>query len=279
MIKDNAAMSNTEEQYRLKQLENESIYIIREAYRMLRKPALLWSMGKDSTVMLWLAKKAFFGRIPFPVLHIDTSFKIPEMITYRDQKAKEWEIDLRIFQNKQALLGGMNPTLGKLECCTALKTEALKSAMSEGDIQTIFAAIRHDEESSRSKEKIFSPRGEGSSWHYQEQPPEFWNDFQTEFPEKTEVRVHPVLRWTELDIWLYIQQNKIPVLDLYSARNGYRYRSVGCAPCTQPIPSSASTVEEIIAELRVTKIGERSGRAQDQADHYALQKLRAKGYM
>ncbi len=260
-------------------LENESVYILREAYCTLVKPAMLWSMGKDSTVMLWLTRKAFFGRIPFPVVHIDTSFKIPEMIRFRDEKAKEWGLDLRISANFAALSAGMNPARGKLECCTALKTEALRAFLREQGFQSIFAAIRRDEEGSRGKERIFSPRGTGSIWNYSEQPPEFWNEYQTDCAPGTEMRVHPLLSWTELDIWLYIRAKQIPVLDLYFSRNGRRYRSVGCAPCTGSVASAAATLDEIIAELRITRVGERTGRAQDQADRYALQKLRAEGYM
>lgn len=272
-------MQESEERLRLKRLENESIYILREAYRCLPKPAMLWSMGKDSTVMLWLARKAFYGRIPFPLVHIDTSYKIPEMIRFRDEKAKEWKLDLRISSNHEALGSGMNPGKGKLECCTALKTDALKKFLAKEGFQTIFAAIRRDEEGSRGKERFFSPRGEGSLWNYKDQPPEFWNSCQTEFPPGTEVRVHPLLHWTELDIWLYIREKNIPVLDLYFAKNGKRYRSVGCAPCTGTVDSTAANLDEVIAELRSTKVGERAGRAQDKVDRYAMQKLRAKGYM
>ncbi|MGZ3690741.1 MAG: sulfate adenylyltransferase subunit CysD, partial [Pseudobdellovibrio sp.] len=167
-------MLTSEEKERISFLENESIYIIREAYSQLSKLGMLWSMGKDSTVMLWLTKKAFFGRVPFPVLHIDTSYKIPEMIRFRDEKAVEWGLDLRVGQNKTALQSGMNPEKGRLECCTALKTEALKQFIQNQNIQTVFAAIRQDEEGSRGKERIFSPRGEGSTWNYKEQPPEMW---------------------------------------------------------------------------------------------------------
>jgi sulfate adenylyltransferase subunit 2 len=264
---------------RLRQLENEAIYILREAYRTLSKPAMLWSMGKDSSVMLALTRKAFFGKVPFPVVHIDTSFKIPEMIRFRDQKAKEWGLDLRISTNRQALAAGMNHEKGRLECCTALKTQALKTFLKEQDFTTIFAAIRLDEEGSRGKERIFSPRGAGSEWNYREQPPQFWNEYQTDVSPGTEMRVHPILNWTELDLWLYIREQNIPVLDLYFARNGRRYRSVGCAPCTGTIASNAANLDEVIEELRTTKIGERTGRAQDQADRYAMQKLRAQGYM
>jgi len=272
-------MQDVSEERRLHALEHESVYILREAYRTLSHPALLWSMGKDSTVMLWLAKNAFFGRIPFPVVHIDTDFKIPEMISFRDTKAKEWGLDLRVGSNRAALKAGMNPDRGKLECCTALKTEALKALLKREGFRTIFVAIRRDEEGSRGKERVFSPRGSASDWDYREQPPAFWNNFQTEFQEGTEVRVHPILHWTELDVWLYIRKNKIPLLDLYFARNGRRYRSVGCAPCTGTVVSDAAALDSVIEELRHTKIGERAGRAQDKADRYAMQKLRSKGYM
>lgn len=264
---------------RLAKLENESIYILREAYRLFPRLALLWSMGKDSTAMLWLTRKAFFGRIPFPVLHIDTNYKIPEMIHFRNEKAKEWGLDLHIGSNIKALSDGMNPTLGRLECCMSLKTDALKNLLKEQKIESVFAAIRRDEEGSRGKERFFSPRGENSTWNYKEQPPEYWNDYQTEFSPGTEVRVHPLLNWTELDIWLYTRANKIPTLSLYYAKNGQRYRSVGCAPCSGTVSSQAESIDEIILELRTTKTGERSGRAQDKADRYAMQKLRAKGYM
>ncbi len=229
--------------------------------------------------MLWLTRKAFFGKVPFPVVHIDTSYKIPEMIRFRDETAQEWGLDLRISCNRAALASGMNPNRGKLECCTALKTNALRSFLLEQDFSTIFAAIRLDEEGSRGKERIFSPRGAGSQWNYREQPPQFWNEYQTDVVSGTEMRVHPVLNWTELDIWLYIRAQKIPVLDLYFARGGKRYRSVGCAPCTGAVASTARTLDEVIEELRTTKIGERTGRAQDQADRYAMQKLRSQGYM
>ena len=270
---------SNDEEARLSELENESLYILREAHRTMKKTAMLWSMGKDSTVMLWLARKAFFGHIPFPVVHIDTSYKIPEMIRFREEMAAKWALDLRISTNRAALASGMHHSRGKLECCTALKTEALKEFLRQEGIHTIFAAIRRDEEGSRGKEKVFSPRGEGSVWKYKEQAPEFWNDYQTEYPDGTEVRVHPILRWTELDVWLYIRKYQIPVLDLYFSREGKRYRSVGCAPCTKAMISKARTLDEMIEELKTTKVGERAGRAQDLADRYAMQKLRAKGYM
>jgi sulfate adenylyltransferase subunit 2 len=268
-----------DEEIRLRALENESLYVMREAYRKFPKLALLWSMGKDSTVMLWLARKAFFGRVPFPVVHIDTSYKFPEMVRYRDAKAKEWGLDFQLGKNAAALAGGMGPQRGKLECCTALKTEGLKAFLAEKDYRAAFVAIRRDEEGSRGKERVFSPRNAQARWDYREQPPELWNHYQTDIEPGSHVRVHPILHWSELDMWLYIRRENIPVLDLYFAKNGQRYRSVGCAPCTGSTPSNASSVDEIIAELRVTRISERAGRAQDHAAKYAMQKLREEGYM
>lgn len=267
-----------EEEKRLRDLESETIYILREGLRFPR-PAMLWSMGKDSSVMLWIARKAFFGHIPFPVIHIDTSYKMPEMIIFRDKVAKEWGLDLQISQNKSALDNGMNPGIGRLECCGALKTQALKTFINEKDYRAVFAAIRQDEEGSRGKERIFSPRNSASTWDYREQPPQLWDLFPGDQPAGSHMRIHPILHWSELDIWLYIRKENIPVLPLYFSQKNLRYRSVGCAPCTSPVESNASTIDEIIEELRVTKVGERSGRAQDKADRYAMQKLRKEGYM
>ncbi|MGZ3787480.1 MAG: sulfate adenylyltransferase subunit CysD, partial [Bacteriovorax sp.] len=186
---------------RLNELEQQSIYIIREAYKKFPKLAMLWSMGKDSTVMLWLVRKAFFGRVPFPMVHIDTTFKIPEMIKYRDEKAKEWGLNLIVAKNEKALADGMNPTIGRLECCTALKTDALKNFLEQNPFQAIFVAIRRDEEGTRAKERYFSPRDESFKWDFTEQPPELWDQYNTDFPSDVHVRVHPLLHWSELDIW------------------------------------------------------------------------------
>ncbi len=240
---------------------------------------MLWSIGKDSNVMLWLARKAFFGHVPFPLVHIDTSFKIPEMIEFRDRMAKEWGLDLIIGQNKPALEGGMNHTIGRVTCCTALKTEGLKQIVEAHGFEGVFAGIRRDEEGTRAKERVFSPRGERSEWDVREQPPEFWDQYKTEFPPGTHVRIHPLLHWTEIDIWRYIRRESIPVVDLYFAKDGKRYRSLGCAPCTAPIASTAANVDEIIAELEQTRVSERAGRAQDQEAEDAFERLRVDGYM
>lgn len=260
-------------------LENQSIYILREAHRKFRKLAMLWSIGKDSTVLLWLARKAFLGHCPVPLVHIDTSLKIPEMIDFRDRVAKEWGLRLIVGQNTQALAEGMSPEKGRITCCNALKTEALQQLMAEQEFTGLILGIRRDEEGTRAKERYFSPRNKDFEWNYKDQPPEFWDQFKTDFDKDTHVRVHPLLHWTEIDVWRYIQREKIPIVDLYFARNGERYRSLGCAPCTGRIKSEAETVDEIIEELSTITTSERSVRAQDQEDTYAMQKLRAKGYM
>lgn len=263
----------------LDRLENESIFVIREAYKKLGKIGMLWSVGKDSGVILHLMRKAFLGNAPIPLIHIDTSYKIPEMIKFRDYYAKKWNLDLIVHQNKDALKNGMNPEKGRLVCCKALKTDPLNEIIKKEKFQAIIAGIRRDEEGSRAKERFFSPRTEKAQWDYKDQPPEFWDQFQTDFDKDIHVRVHPILQWSEINIWEYIKRENIPVLDLYFSKNGKRYRSLGCAPCTKAVESSASNIDEIIAELRTTKTSERASRAQDQADSHAMQKLRSEGYM
>jgi len=260
-------------------LENQSIYIFREAQRKFKNLAMLWSIGKDSTTLLWLARKAFFGRVPFPLVHIDTGFKHPEMIAYRDRMAKEWVVDLIVGRNEEALCQGMEPGKGRFQCCNALKTQGLQLLLDRRGFKGVFLGIRRDEEGSRAKERIFSPRDRNFEWNYKDQPPELWDQFNTSFGPETHVRIHPLLSWTELDIWKYIRREKIPICPLYLSREGKRFRSLGCVPCNFPISSSASTVDEIIEELKVTKTPERAGRAQDHEAAYMMQKLRSLGYM
>ncbi len=264
---------------RLSQLEHQSIYIIREAYAQYNKLAVLWSIGKDSTVLLWLIRKAFCGHVPFPAVHIDTTYKIPEMIRYRDAYAKEWDIDLKIGGNKKALEEGMGPDKGKVTCCDALKTRALQQLLEEEKYHGLFLGIRRDEEGTRAKERFFSPRDIHFEWNFKDQMPEIWDQFNTHFDENTHVRIHPILQWTEIDVWEYIQRENIPIIDLYFAKNGKRYRSLGCESCTGTVASHATTIDQIIEELKNTNVTERHGRAQDQESLYAMQKLRAKGYM
>ena len=284
---------------RLDELESQSVYIFREAFKHFRSLCMLWSIGKDSTVMLWLARKAFFGHVPFPLVHIDTAYKIPSMIEYRDRVAREWKLTMVVGQNTAALADGMNHTRGRLTCCAALKTEALKHTLdgswprmrlgADGEYREerngepftgVIVGARADEEGSRSKERYFSPRDKNSDWDIADQPPELWNQFKTDFAPGTSVRIHPLLDWTEINIWEYIEREKIPIIDLYFDKgSGRRYRSIGCDPCTGSIQSCATTPEEIIVELRKTTIPERAGRAQDQEDTYAMEKLRREGYM
>lgn len=283
----------------LDELEDQAVYILREAYRHFRSLCMLWSIGKDSTVMLWLTRKAFFGHVPFPLVHIDTSYKIPAMIEYRDKLAREWGLTMVVGQNRAALADGMNHTRGRMKCCGALKTDALRHTLDgswprmrmdadgvyreekNGAPYTgVIVGARGDEEGSRSKERYFSPRDKNSDWDIAEQPPELWNQFKTEFAPGTHVRIHPILDWTETNIWEYIERENVPITDLYFGnKEGRRYRSLGCDPCTGMIDSTAKNPAEIIVELRKTNVPERAGRAQDKEDPYALEKLRREGYM
>jgi sulfate adenylyltransferase subunit 2 len=264
----------------LDELENQSIFILREAYKNFKNLAMLWSIGKDSTVLVWLARKAFFGHCPVPLVHIDTSFKIPAMIKYRDEFAKKWGLNLVVGGNQKALDEGMNHEKGRLVCCEALKTMGLQAIMEERGYTGLMLGIRRDEEGTRAKERYFSPRDKNFEWNFKDQPPELWDQFKTSFSPETHIRIHPILHRTELNVWEYIHREKIPIIDLYFANaEGKRYRSLGCEPCTVPIDSKARNVEEVIAELKDTTSAERSGRAQDQENTYAMQKLRARGYM
>ena len=263
----------------LDKLESKSVYILREAFAKIERLGMLWSMGKDSTVLLWLVRKAFLGHCPIPLIHIDTTYKIPEMIEYRDRYAREWNLDLTVSINKAALADGMNHTVGKVTCCSALKTEPLRAIVEKGEYGGLVVGVRRDEQGTRAKERYFSRRNSESEWEVHDQPPEFWGQFNTDFEPGSHVRVHPLLDWTEVDIWRYIEREDIPVPDLYFARNGKRYRSLGCAPCTAPIDSNATTVAEIITELINTTASERDGRAQDQESEDAFERLRRDGYM
>lgn len=290
----------------LDRLENRSIHILREAYSEFKNLCMLWSIGKDSTVLLWLARKAFFGHVPFPLIHIDTRYKIPEMIEYRDRLALEWKLDMIYGENSEALKKKMTFPDGnatRLQCCRLLKTEALKNTLNgtwpryrlnhetgkyEIDKNTepftgVIVGVRSDEEGSRSKERYFSPRDRNNDWDVSDQPPEFWNQYKTDFAPGTHVRIHPLLDWTELNIWEYIRRENIPVVSLYFDQgDGTRYRSLGCWPCTKPVQSTAKNVDDIVEELssgKFAKIAERAGREQDKEDGGGLEELRREGYM
>lgn len=263
----------------LDRLENQSIFIIREAYSQFRDVASLWSIGKDSTTLIWLIRKAFFGKVPFPVVHIDTSYKFKEIYEFRDKYAKEWGLNLIVARNEEALAAGMGPDKGKFKCCNELKTVALKKAIAEHRFKALYLGIRRDEHGIRAKERVFSPRDEDFEWDYKNQPPELWDQYKTKAAEEEHIRVHPLLGWRELDVWEYVKRENIPVVELYFAKGGKRFRSIGCETCCGPIDSDADTIEKIVDELRVSKISERSGRAQDKEDAYTMQKLRSLGYM
>ena len=268
---------------RLDELESKSIYIIREAYAQCRKLALLWSIGKDSSTLLWLARKAFYGKLPFPVLHIDTGRKFKEMIEFRDARAREFGLKLVVARNEEALAGAEpgKPLTGggKLDCCTALKTQALQQAIARHGFKALLLGIRRDEHGIRAKERYFSPRDENFQWNYKNQPAELWDQYRSRSDEGSHMRIHPLLHWSELDIWCYVRREAIPTVPLYFARNGKRYRSIGCECCCAPVESQADTLDAIVHELQTTTTSERAGRAQDKENAYTMQKLRALGYM
>jgi sulfate adenylyltransferase subunit 2 len=297
----------------LSQLESQSVYILREAYRHFERMCMLWSIGKDSTVLLWLARKAFFGHVPFPLVHIDTHYKLPEMIAYRDRLALEYHLTMVVGEDAASLAAGRTyPATAHLPdghadkvdrpaCCAALKAGALKATL-QGTSQRkvlnlktgtyepwsdhqpfhgVIVGARSDEEGSRSKERYFSPRDKNNEWNVGDQPPELWNQFKTDFAPGTHVRIHPLLDWTELNIWEYIRRENIPTVSLYyNQGDGTRYRSLGCGPCQKPIRSAARNVDDIIDELKsgaLKNIAERSGRLQD--GKHGLEELRRQGYM
>ena len=257
----------------LNELESKSIYIIREARNKFKNIAALWSMRKDSTTMLALARKAFLGKIPFPVIHIDNGIDFPETYKFREDLAKKWNLDLIVAKSE------IKPELSGFSCCGSNKTEALKEVMSEHNFDALIVSIRRDEHGIRAKERIFSPRDQSFKWDYKNQPEEIWNNYTSSLDKKGHIRVHPLLDWNEIDIWNYIKREKIPINPLYISRNNYRYRSLGCTHCTVPIKSNAKNVNEIIKELETTNIEERSGREQDKEKEYVMEKLRSLGYM
>lgn len=246
-------------------------------------------MGKDSNVLLWLTKKAFAGHLPYPLLHIDTTYEFPEMLEFRSWAQDFYQFELLIKINEEARkgLGSYSESIGyethdPMTVTHELKTVALQQFMNEQNFDALITGIRRDEDTTRAKERYFSPRKNNFEWDYKNQPPEFWNQWVVK-NEKREpgehIRVQPLLDWTEVDIWRYIEREKIPIPAMYFARDGKRYRSLGCWPITKPIESPAATIDAIIKELLQTKTSERAGRAQDHQERYAMQKLRAKGFL
>ena len=280
----------------MKELVSKTEYILRHAKANFRNPAVMWSTGKDSTAMLSLIRGAFMGDVPFPVIHLDTGRKFPEIYEFRDRVADEWNLDLIVGRNEEALRSGISPERdGHFGCCTALKTDALKQVIRRHGFDALIMSIRRDEHYMRCLERFYSPRDTEFKWHIVRpkmqgesgdapfeslQNVELWDLFQTDFGDGcSHVRVHPILHWTELDVWRYTKENAVPFNPLYFSRNGKRFRSLGCQCCTTPIDSSASTVDDIISELETTDIPERSGRSQDKEKEEVMRRLRSLGYM
>ena len=256
-----------------KQLEERAIFILREAKTKFSNVAALWSMGKDSTTMLALARKAFLGKVPFPVIHIDNGIDFPETYAFREQLAKKWNLNLIVAKSE------IKPEMSGFACCGANKTVALKKAMKQYGFDALIVSIRRDEHGIRSKERYISPRDKNFKWNYKNQPAEMWDDYSSKLDDQGHVRVHPLLDFNEIDIWNYIKREKVPINPLYYSRNGLRYRSLGCTHCTVPVKSNARSIGAIIKELGITKTEERAGREQDKEKSYVMEKLRALGYM
>lgn len=261
----------------LDRLEHQSVYILREAYASVSPTILLWSLGKDSCVLIWLAKKAFGGHVPFPVVHIDTGAEFPEVYAFREEYAETWGLPLEVVP--AADLDEVDPTLTPGARFAARKGTGLKNLVAARGLKGVIAGIRRDEQSVRAKERVFSPRAEDGSWDFRNQPPEIFDQFQTEVPEGDHLRIHPLLGWTERDIWRYIRREQIPVVPLYFAKNGQRFRSLGEVGITEPIASHADTVDAIIAELDTDRRPERAGRTFDHESEDTFERLRAHGYL
>ena len=292
----------------LRELEAESIHILREAAAEFARPVLLYSIGKDSSVLLRLAQKAFApGPIPFPLLHIDTGYKFPEMIAFRDATARALGTELIVHGNHDARAAGAHPdVLGTQRCCAALKTRALLDALAAGGFDAAFGGARRDEEKSRAKERVYSLRDALGQWDPRRQRPEPWNLYNPRLNPGETMRVFPLSNWTELDVWLYIHRERIPVVPLYFARerevvvrgplillreNGVRLRpgetttrvrcrlrSLGCAPCSGAIRSEAATVPEIIVEMFSLRRSERETRLIDHDEEGSMEAKKREGY-
>ncbi len=261
----------------LDELEARSVAILREAYFRIAPLGMLWSMGKDSTALLWLARKAFFGVVPFPVVLLDTGMELPEVYQFRDEIAAAWNLELR--NEPCPPESSIDPTLPPATRAAARKTAGLRALLEREKFKGIIVGIRRDEQATRAKERVFSPRMADGAWDVKHQPPELWDVYHTDVPDGAHVRVHPLLHWTEADIWRYTRRKNIPIVPLYLARDGKRYRSLGEKNITVPIDSEASTIDEIIVELETTKQPERAGRVMDNETEDAFERLRTGGYM
>ncbi|WP_281646664.1 sulfate adenylyltransferase subunit CysD [Parendozoicomonas sp. Alg238-R29] len=293
----------------LRQLEAESIHIIREVAAEFDNPVMLYSIGKDSAVMLHLARKAFFpGRIPFPLLHVDTDWKFREMIEFRDRMAKDYDLDLLVHKNQEGLDMGVGPfTHGSSKHTDIMKTQALRQALDKYGFDAAFGGARRDEEKSRAKERVYSFRDNNHRWDPKNQRPELWNVYNGNHEKGESIRVFPLSNWTELDIWQYIWMENIEIVPLYLAekrpvveRDGMlimvdddrmpleegelpemksvRFRTLGCYPLTGAVESEADTLPEIIQEMLLTTTSERQGRAIDHDSSGSMEKKKQEGY-
>jgi len=293
----------------LKALENESIEILRETAASFRKPVLMYSIGKDSSVLLHLAKKAFYpAPIPFQLLHIDTTWKFKEMISFRDKVVADNSLSLIVNTNKEGVDSGVNPfTTGISEYTRIMKTVALREALDKHQIDAAIGGSRRDEEKSRAKERIFSLRDEGHRWNPRNQRPEMWRTYNTRLAPGQTMRVFPISDWTEIDVWRYIEQEKIEVNPLYFAKERpivkrgdqlimvdddrfplndgekpemleVRFRTLGCYPLTAAVQSQAKTIEEIVEEVFAVKLSERATRLIDGANEDSMEKKKSEGY-
>jgi sulfate adenylyltransferase subunit 2 len=299
----------------LKQLEQESIHVIREVAAEFRNPVMLYSVGKDSAVMIRLAQKAFHpGKIPFPLMHVDTGYKFPEMYEFRDRYVAEIGARLIVEGNTEAQAQGSHPTrIGNDKCCQLLKTRALLDGLAKHGFDAAFGGARRDEEKSRAKERFFSVRDEFGQWDPKNQRPELWNLYNGEIDEKESVRVFPLSNWTELDVWQYIKLEEIPLVPLYfsavrptvelggiiipfehaeivdpDGKLGLtadkvrhvrcRFRSLGCIPCTGAVESDATTVDDIIAEVIAARRSERENRVIDMTSDSSMEQKKREGY-
>ena len=292
----------------LRLLEAESIHILREVASEFERPVMLYSIGKDSSVMLRLAQKAFYpGPIPFPLLHIDTGFKFEEMLTFRDNLAREVGATLHVWRNEGAIAAGTNPVaLDTKRCCGLLKTQALLDALKHYNFNAAFGGARRDEEKSRAKERIYSFRDAAGQWDPKNQRPELWSLYNARIHPGESIRVFPLSNWTEIDVWQYIHEENIPIVDLYFAKERpmvvrgdalipteqafvilpgekpqmvkSRLRSLGCSPCTGAIRSDAETIPEIIAELISFRSSERANRVIDHDQDGSMEIKKREGY-
>ena len=289
-------------------LEAESIQIIREVAAEFSNPVMLYSIGKDSSCMVRLAQKAFYpGKIPFPLLHIDTTYKFREMITFRDEFTKSIGARLIVHTNTQAIEDGANPVrLGTQKCCSLLKTKALLDGLAAGGYDAAFGGARRDEEKSRAKERVYSFRDEFGQWDPKNQRPELWNVYNARVDKGQHIRVFPLSNWTELDVWQYIARERIPIVPLYYAKPRpmvvrgnmlvpieqdffllphekpeivmCRMRSLGCSPCTGAIRSDADTIEKIIEEMKLVRRSERENRVIDHDQEGSMELKKREGY-